>query len=136
MLGCSSGVTQVKGTPDLNVSEARKGALFPPTGVKVKAEGKLTRVSWTPVGLDTIVGYAVYRRVGNAPFARIGNVPQPPSPDPSKCVKQPSTCQTFFNDPRPYDGSTDYAVSAISTYNTESPLALPAKKRASGTVSK
>lgn len=112
MLGCSTGgTTQASGKPDQSVSEARKIPPFPPKGVSVKTEGKSAVVTWDPIPLDNIVGYKVYRKVGDSQFAYVGTVKRPP-----------------FVDERPPSGSASYTVTALNTYQAESTLAKPAKK--------
>jgi hypothetical protein len=111
VMSCSPAGTQLKGKPDQSVSEARKVPPFPPKGVSVKAEGKHTVVTWDPIPLDNIVGYKVYRKVGDEPFTSVGTVQRPPFVDKSS----PS-------------GSALYTVTAINGYHAESSLATPAKK--------
>src|ERR1039458_9813558 len=100
LLGCSTGGTsQANGKPDISVTEARKVPLFPPRGVSVKNQGEHAVVNWEPIPLDNIVGYKIYRKVGDASFTYIGTAKRPP-----------------FVDEEPPSGSALYTVTAATTY--------------------
>src|SRR5579862_9497625 len=85
-LDCSPSPTQtadgqVRGTPDQSVEQARTIPPFPPTEVLVKHEGTQAVVTWKPIPLDNIVGYKVYRKIGDSEFKHIGTVKHPPFVD-------------------------------------------------------
>jgi hypothetical protein len=112
MFGCSPGVSpQDKGKPDQSVTEARKYPPFPPKGVSVKSAGKRTVVTWDPIPLDNVVGYRVYRKVGDEPFTRIGTAEHPP----------------FVDEHTPH-GQVSYTITAINSYQAESSFATSAKR--------
>jgi hypothetical protein len=111
VLGCSPGSSQVKGKPDLSVSDARKIPPLPPQKVSIKVKRKQTIVTWDLVPLDNIVAYKVYRKLGDSPYTQVATIERPP-----------------FVDKNPASGSASYAVTAVNTYQAESALSTPAKK--------
>lgn len=83
----------------------------PPTGLTARMESRAVVLSWKAIPLEKIVGYEVYRRVGEAQFAKLVQVKEP-----------------VFVDKNVPKGAVEYAISAVDMYSNKSPLSKPVAK--------
>lgn len=103
---------QVKGTPDLTPTQARRIPPMPPTNVEMKTEGNKAVVSWTPSRLETVTGYRVYRKTRGGEYEPVAQVEEP-----------------RFVDTKPPKGTVSYSVAAVTKAGTESSLSEPAVRK-------
>lgn len=114
-VGCStaflSGQTR-EITKEATVADAARVKPLAPTGLSVNPrEGGAAALSWKPVPLEKIVGYRVYRKVGDSVFQALDT------------VKAPS-----FVDRNVPSGKVEYAVTSMDHFDNESRLSKPVVK--------
>lgn len=118
-LSAQEGTVPSRPSSEATARDAARIVPFPPVGVTARLEAKTAVISWKPILLERIVGYEVYRKVGDSPFQRLDQIKG-----------------SVFVDKNPPAGKVEYAVTAVDRFANKSDLSKPVQASAAAKSTK